>query len=176
MSLFLNWCSQKEGPFCCSELAAVWVLTPHSWVCSPLQWAVLAWQPDLGARRDCADISQTREEQWELDTQHYHSSGLNFVTLQQMKSVHLPFALAFLFFFFCTVGTKRSFSFEDVPLKRKGFKYFRSAHWSALPITNTCVFLVLIKRRKIRFVLYSLLLWFINSFQPYSLGIVQRHL
>lgn len=33
-----------------------------------------------------------------------------------------------LFFFCCSVGTKRSFCFEDVPLKRKRFKYFRSAH------------------------------------------------
>lgn len=37
------------------------------------------------------------------------------------------FCLSF-FFFFCSVGTKRSFCFEDVPLTRKRFKYFRSAH------------------------------------------------
>lgn len=50
------------------------------------------------------DVVQTSEEKWKLDTPSTHSSGLNFVT----------FALAF----FGTVGIKRSFSFEDVPLKR----------------------------------------------------------
>lgn len=91
-----------------------------------------------------------------------------------MKSMHLSFALAI----FGTVGIKRSFSFEDEPLKRKGFKYSRSAYWSALPIANTCVFLalLLLKRWKIQSVLYSLLLWFINSFQRYLLESVQRHL
>jgi len=91
-----------------------------------------------------------------------------------MKSMHLSFACAF----FGTVGMKRSFSFEDVPLKRKGFKYSRSAYWSVLPITNTCVFLamLLMKRWKIWSVLYSLLLWVINSFQQYLLGSVQRQL
>lgn len=60
----------------------------------------------------------------------------------------------------------------------KGFKYSRSAYWSALLITNTCIFLamLLLKRWKIRSVLYSLFIWFINSFQQYLLGSIQRHL